>query len=121
MACKGGWVGGTGQVRGLLYVHRVAVHRRPPLQVLLGKFWGLMHERDRPWHRAAVIGLCVLAPPATRKLYRRLKPSSMQRVLARRSQVRSAARAPLGARVGPAQRIRQSALSLALGAPWGWL
>jgi hypothetical protein len=55
-------------------------------QFLLSKFWGLMNERDRPWHFEAVVHLCCKLPKPARLFYRRLKPSTLQRILARRAQ-----------------------------------
>lgn len=52
-----------------------------------GKFWGLMREKDRPWQKATIIHLCFGAPPGTAMLYQRLRPATMQKLLARRAQV----------------------------------
>ena len=54
---------------------------------LLGKFWGLMHEEDRPWHYHTILHLCCHLPKLTRDFYRKLKPASMQRILSRRAQL----------------------------------
>lgn len=63
----------------------------PPAQLLLGKFWGLMHEADRPWQREVVLHLCCTLPPEARRRYRALRPSTMQQLLSRRAQVRGMA------------------------------
>ncbi len=57
-------------------------------QFLVGKFWDLMHEKDRPWHYEAILHLCFYLPKPAKVLYRKLKPSSMQRILATRARVR---------------------------------
>jgi hypothetical protein len=53
-----------------------------------GKFWGLMREKDRPWQKATIIHLCFETPPGTAMLYQRLRPATMQKLLAKRAQVR---------------------------------
>lgn len=58
------------------------------MQLLLNKFWGLMHEADRPWHRPLLIRLCCQLPVDTRRAYRAIKPSTMQHLIAVRSKVR---------------------------------
>jgi len=57
------------------------------LRLRLRKFWGLMHEADRPWQRPLIIHLCCSLPSPTRKLYRRLKPSTLQHLIAQRCKV----------------------------------
>jgi hypothetical protein len=57
------------------------------LQLVLSRFWGLMHEADRPWHRPLIIALCLRGHPTSRRLYQALKPSTLQRIIARRAQV----------------------------------
>eukprot|EP00967_Tisochrysis_lutea_P028109 scaffold32683_cov20-Tisochrysis_lutea.AAC.2 len=66
------------------------------LKLRLRKFWGLMHEADRPWQRPLIIHLCCSLPSPTRKLYRRLKPSTLQHLIAQRCKVRVAGAVRLG-------------------------
>ncbi|KAG1678878.1 hypothetical protein FOA52_003546 [Chlamydomonas sp. UWO 241] len=63
---------------------------RGRLKFLLSKFWGLMNEADRPWHFDAVMHLTCRLPKPSRLMYRRVKPSTMQRLLARRERVERA-------------------------------
>eukprot|EP00195_Chlamydomonas_chlamydogama_P010468 CAMPEP_0202899258 /NCGR_PEP_ID=MMETSP1392-20130828/7543_1 /ASSEMBLY_ACC=CAM_ASM_000868 /TAXON_ID=225041 /ORGANISM="Chlamydomonas chlamydogama, Strain SAG 11-48b" /LENGTH=307 /DNA_ID=CAMNT_0049585391 /DNA_START=173 /DNA_END=1096 /DNA_ORIENTATION=+ len=63
------------------------------LKRLLHKFWGLMTEAGRPWHYDTVIHLCCRLPKPARQHYRRLKPSTMQRMIANRMMVERELRA----------------------------